>query len=233
MAEEAEKKKSWVKRHKVLTGVLVFVVLVIIGSASGGSDKKTGTNQTASPAQKAEDTKPTPTPVAPKVYQGTGDDVLDVQKPGDGMAIVRFECSTCTQNTVVKTNGSESLLVNTIGGYSGSHLIDTGNGSNTTQLTITAGGAWKVTVSSLDAATPASGPVNGKGDTVLYLTGKTTKAAVTNTGDANFVVQAYSASGGFPDLAVNTIGSYKGTVPMKAPAYIQITSNGNWTVTPQ
>jgi hypothetical protein len=225
----------------VLTAILVIFVLGAIGSAAGAGDKKTATNATTkkpTPAPAAEATEePTPAPTPPpkpKTYTGTGDDVVTIAKPTDGAAILTFKCPRCSENTVVKTNGEDSLLVNTIGTYSGSHLIDSSSGSNTTELTINAVGAWTLTLSGLDQAAQSSGkPISGKGDTVLHITGNTTKAAITITGNENFVVRTFPEEGGSADLAVNTIGSYKGTVPLATPAYVQISSNGAWTVTPE
>jgi hypothetical protein len=215
--------------------------LVAIGSAAGAGDKKTATNVTTKkptptpPTEVAEEPAPAPAPPAkPKTYTGTGDDVVSVAKPTDGAAILTFKCPACTENTVVKTNGEDSLLVNTIGAYSGGHLIDSSSGSNTTEVTITAVGSWTLTLSDLDQSAQSSGkPISGKGDTVLHITGNTTKAAITNTGNENFVVRTFPEGGGSADLAVNTIGSYKGTVPLATPAYVQISSNGAWTVTPE
>ena len=177
---------------------------------------------------------PAPTPPAPKVYDGSGDDVVTIQKPSDGSAIVLFECPDCTRNTVVKTDGAESLLVNTIGSYTGSHLIDTRSGSNTTHIIVTAVGAWKLTVGGLDQATQqtAGQPISGIGDAVVHITGKTSKARITNTGESNFTIHIYPENGNSANLAINTIGSYKGTVPLEAPAYVQVGSSGDWSITP-
>jgi hypothetical protein len=45
-------------------------------------------------------------------------------------------------------------------------------------------------------------------------------------------VKVYPLAGDTSDLAVNTIGSYSGTVPLHAPSLVQIKSNGDWTVIP-
>lgn len=243
MSEESTtKKKNWFARHKILTVILIIILLGIIGSASSGNKKsattKANTNTAASSNAQPIKVEPVATPSAKpmgsKVYTGTGDDVVDIQKPDNTTAIASFECTNCTENTVLKINGAEGLLVNTIGAYSGSHLIDAHDGSNTSQATITANGSWKLTISDITTATQVNGQaVNGTGDTVLHITGNTTKATLTNTGDENFVVNVYPENGGSADLAVNTIGAYKGTVPLSTPAYVQIESNGNWTLTPQ
>lgn len=242
--QRGNKRKDERPRKRRLKVVVIVWVLLALSFAVGltallstpSSAKPTTaqsdhSGETASNADFSLDTSATPP--APKVYQGTGDDVVAIEKPSDGAAILAFECPSCSSNTIVKTNGAESLIVNTIGAYAGSHLIDARQGSNTTKVTVTATGAWKITVSSLDAAMQVQDQqVSGKGDVVLHLMGNTTQAALTNDGDANFVVETFPESGGSLDLPVNTIGSYKGTVPIAGPAYVQITSNGNWSVSP-
>ncbi|MFF5363164.1 TM2 domain-containing protein [Streptomyces scabiei] len=236
---KSDKKTAW-----ILFGVALFIgVAGFIGSpdrstqtsnANNGvtSDEKSKTPKEEAPAKES----PAPKAVKPKVYTGAGDDVVSVKKPYDGPVIITFECAGCTGNTVVKTNGPEALLVNEIGAYSGRHLADTTDGANTTEVVITANAAWKLTISGLDKAkTTSGGAVSGKGSDVLYVTGDTTKAAITNVGESNFIVNVYSLAedSDFSDLAVNTIGSYKGTVPLHAPAFVQIQSNGKWSVTPR
>jgi hypothetical protein len=246
------KKPNWFKRHKIWTAVIaVFVLISIIGAATGDDTKEAPAKSTTSSSVTEGESQPTiagtledksaqaatPTPPsAPKVYEGSGDDIVTIQKPTtDGStAILKFECPACSSNVTVKTNGAESLLVNEIGAYSGFHLIDTRAGSNTTEATVHATGAWKMTVGGLDMATQqvAGQPVSGTGDAVVHIVGSTRKAAITNVGESNFTVKVLPENGG-SDLAVNTIGSYKGTVALSAPAYVQVGSSGNWTITPQ
>jgi hypothetical protein len=43
-----------------------------------------------------------------------------------------------------------------------------------------------------------------------------------------------SGAGGYrPDLAVNTIGGYSGTVRVETPAVATVTSDGEWSITPE
>lgn len=217
----------------MLAVLVLFIIVVSTGSKGGTPASTTGTAGAAGaaapnvPAPAAA----TPPASAPTSYTGKGDDVITIKKD-DGPAIVTFECARCSANTVLQSDGRDSLLVNTIGSYSGRHLIDATDGSVTSTLTVKATGSWKITVASgLASATKGVTSVSGHGDDVAVLTGDISKAAITNKGgNSNFVVQVYGSSG-FPDLAVNTIGGYSGTVPMTAPAALAITSTGNWTVT--
>lgn len=149
-----------------------------------------------------------------------------------GLKIVKFECPACTRNTVVKTNGFESLLVNEIGAYSGQMWMDIRDGSHTTTVTINATGAWTMTVGDIDLVTVATGPMSGNGDSVVLYTGSSTKAKIANSGARNFTVHVVSIETSMIDLAVNHIGGYEGTVPFDGPALVQISSTGAWTITP-
>lgn len=174
-----------------------------------------------------------PAPAAPKVatqtFSGVGDDVVAASLSG-APAIVTFTCDPCSRNTVLKTNGRDSLLVNTIGSYTGTHIVDTSSGSTTSEFTINAQGSWSLTVADITTIPSTTGPVSGHGDQVILLAGKSTKAAITYVGERNFVVQGYGGSRS--ELAVNTIGSYTGTVKLTGPGFVQVTSSGDWTIAP-
>ncbi|MET3510809.1 hypothetical protein [Plantibacter flavus] len=224
-------------------GAGVLVVLIIFGSTIGGNRPKT--SATASPAANAtteataepaaeEPAAPEPAPapvatVATEVYSGSGDNVIAVNV-GSEPAVVTFDCPACSRNVSLKTNGPDSLLVNTIGAYTGSHVINATTGSLTTQMTITAVGDWSVTIADLTTIPVSSGPVSFVGDAVIRFDVAFSAVNVTYIGDRNFMVKGYG--GKYPELAVNTIGSYTGTVELTGPGYVQITSSGSWTVTP-
>lgn len=235
----------------VVTGFVVLASVAYNTSRGPATLATTGTDtasvsQAAKPAATSAAPKPTATrtptptptppqaaPPAPKVatqtFTGVGDDIQTASLSG-APAIVTFTCDPCARNTVLKTNGRDSLLVNTIGSYSGSHIIDTASGSVTSEFTVQSQGNWTLTIADITTITPSPGPVRGQGDQVVRLTSNSTKAAITYLGERNFVVRGYG--GRSAELAVNTIGSYSGTVKLTTPGFIQVTSSGDWTITP-
>ncbi|HEY2191552.1 MAG TPA: hypothetical protein VGH76_04500 [Actinomycetospora sp.] len=230
-----KKRRRWLW---VLGGIVALIVVISAANHGGSTTApaaSTAPSASASaPAAGGQSAAPAPAPATPpKVYTGKGDDVVKIDKSA-GPAILTFACPKCSGNTIVQSNGADPLLVNTIDSYTGKKAIDVTDGSTTSELTIKATGSWKVTVGGLDQAKQATGdaPITGKGDDVIMLSGDTTTAAITNKGGANFIVQDTPADGGFPDLAVNTIGSYTGTVQLSAPALVQVTSVGTWSITP-
>ncbi|MEV4274912.1 hypothetical protein [Actinoplanes xinjiangensis] len=65
------------------------------------------------------------------------------------------------------------------------------------------------------------------------LGGNATKAKITHSkGSSNLVIQAYSLETGEGGLLVNEIGGYSGTRPLQAPALVEVTADGKWTISP-
>ncbi|MCC3299652.1 TM2 domain-containing protein [Arthrobacter caoxuetaonis] len=242
-------------RHKKLAIIITIVWIVlgaIVNAVNGaGQDVEASpapapaTSQSQAPAaaettkaaepapepKKTEEPAPTPEPdplTPTQTFSGTGDDVITADLAGRP-AIVTFTCGDCSNNTVLETNGADSLLVNEIGVYSGKHIVDTRTGSTTTEFVVTAVGNWTLTVEDVTTIPHSDGPVSGTGDDVVVLTSGT-KAAISYQGESNFVIQTY---GDRNDLAVNTIGAYEGTVKISTPAFIQVTASGPWSITPQ
>lgn len=48
MSDSKEKKGNWFMRHKVLTGILVFIVFIVVVSASGGDSSSNGSSNSGS-----------------------------------------------------------------------------------------------------------------------------------------------------------------------------------------
>ncbi len=243
-ADKAYRKASrpfYRKKRFIFPALLVLLIIIIVLANKGGGSSSGGhvaaapaTASAAAPAPGATPESPSsaaPAAAAPTTYAGKGDDVVKITKDA-GPAIVTFDCARCSGNTVLQSDGADLLLVNTIDGYTGRRLIDAMDGSTTSTLTVKATGSWKITVASgLASAKKGDTSVNGHGDDVAVLTGNISKAAITNKGgQSNFVVQAYSTGSSLPDLAVNTIGGYTGTVPVQGPVALAITSTGDWTV---
>lgn len=243
------------KRRKWPFILLALIVLIIIAANSGGSSPMSSSaagSASATPSSTADTStsassaapsstaaSPTPAPVtpapipAPVVFKGNGDDVVSITKPTGAKAVI----ATITggaggSNFAVKgVDGDKDLLVNTIGQYSGSDLMDA-QGGDTTQLQVTATGPWSITLSHPRSAPPLnSGPNSGTGDTVLLYQGGSGKATIDGpTVQDNFVVQEYSGNGN--DLLVNEIGAYHGTVPLHGgPALVAVKAGGKWSIT--
>jgi hypothetical protein len=245
---------SGVKRW-AFTLTAVVLVVVAIAAVAGAGAKKVGAGSSGrpTPLQSSPPTSPstpstvpagttpagtpapTPTPVAEPAshaYRGHGDTLLRVTKPGDGPALVTIAGHGSAGNFAVTSLDSSlqeiDLLVNVIGAYSGTRLIDAQDGQHTARLRIEYGGSWTVVVRPVAAAPQLSTTAMGEGDAVLLYLGAAQGVSITNRGSSNFAVTSYGDNG---DLLVNEIGSYSGQVAVGAgPELIQVESDGQWTM---
>lgn len=122
--------------------------------------------------------------------------------------------------------GPGTLLVNAIGSYEGVTLLD--DDGEAAQLEVSADGPWTIEFRSTGSVRSFEGEVSGRGDDVVRRNGSGGAMAWSHDGDSNFIVQVHS--GGFPDLAINEIGPYQGTVLIDGGgALVVISANGAWS----
>ena len=171
---------------------------------------------------------------------GSGNKVPKFTIPEDAAAIATIT-NKGSANFVVTSlaadGSSNALLVNVIGSYSGTVLFDSSQGEHSVALQVESNGSWTITIKPLSSARTwnPSAALTGKGDDVVLvnppLSGLTT-ATITHKGSANFVVYAYSTSGGI-DLLVNEIGNYSGESAMPDGTFaLEVEADGTWTVRP-
>lgn len=185
------------------------------------------------PTTKALAPPPPPKPVTqPVVYSGTGDDVVSIRKPNSGPTLLTASYTGGQSNFVVQDVGANQLLVNTIGSYQGTTLLDP-NGEDTRRLQVTATGPWTIKLAPLTSAPIyRGGTYQGAGDTVLVVPNGSTATFTSGAAQANFVVTEYG-SDGTPNLLVNAIAppAYHGTVPLSPPSFLVVQAVGAWTMT--
>lgn len=224
-----------------ILGLIVLLVLIAAsacaasGSSSSSSEAAGSSTDSSSDISMATTTEAAPTtteappPIAtPVTYNGSGDDVLSIQKPDAGPAVLAaFTYRGRGNFIVIPMGGSGMSLVNTIGAYSGTRLLDA-DGGNTTQLQIKASGPWTVTLSDIRSAPElTSAGQTGNGDSVLIYRGIQAAATITSNGTGNFIVQEYGSG----MSVVNEIGHYQGTVPISAgPELVVVTADGPWSI---
>ncbi|RSM82808.1 hypothetical protein DMH04_24680 [Kibdelosporangium aridum] len=234
-------RKPW--KWPVIAGGAVVVVIAAVaiwtpsrpeaGSPAAAVISTSPTTTSTTTTTTTTTTPPPPPPPSPEVFQGKGDDVVELKR-GAAAGIVAFECPKCTGNVIVESDGRESLLVNTIGAYTGKHLINIADGSMTTSISVKAKGSWKLSVTGLDTIEVVTGkPASGRGDSVVMFADTFTSATVKNQGKSNFVVTYADLTTKRLGLAVNEIGSYQGTVKLPGPSIVQVESSGAWTITPK
>jgi hypothetical protein len=178
---------------------------------------------------------PTAIPVLAAVtVTGRGDSVIRVPAQFDGQPAVITAKNPGANNFSVWSlgigNSQQQLLVNTIGNFSGVDAMDFDGSSPAGSLQIgDSGGRWSITFSDPAAAPGFAASTSGSGDAVVVYNGGPGTARFTSSGQGNFAVSQFAATGSSENLLVNEVGNYTGSVPLD-PGYIVITSDGRWTV---
>ena len=163
----------------------------------------------------------------PKIYDGTGDDVIDISFPAGekvGVLVATYQGDSNFIVTGLKAGERVGGLVNTIGSYEGTVTIDSAD-----QLQIKASGTWHLEIRSLLRLGTFDKQAEGHGDHVLIFNGSRGVMTASHDGSSNFIVRAIGKRGS--DGLINEIGVYKGKVPLAAgPSFIEIHADGNWTL---
>lgn len=173
----------------------------------------------------------------PITFEGSGDSVIDFIVNWGDASLLEVENSG-SSNFIVKSYDSNGeyldLLVNTIGQYRGTLIIDVYSGEDTQRLEIKSSGNWKITAYPIEKeylhVMIVPGKHNGNGDDVLFLAGDHPDIGTfTNEEDTNFIVWGLSNSG--MDLLINEIGPYSGTIILDSTTVmLEIHTEGNWTI---
>jgi hypothetical protein len=197
--------------------------------ASGSSAGKTASDNTA----KTSWYDSTYGKFAPVTTKGTSDTVIKLPAGAKGGIITSSYTGSSNFIIEVLDAGNQPTIdgpVNAIGNYKGTTAFGFNSiGNPGTQLKVTGVGTWSITIAPVSSA-PATKPATGTGDAVFLYSGPAATWSFTNAGDANFIVNEYSADP-FPGIGVNEIGTYSGKKPVNAgPAVVVLESNGAWTI---
>jgi hypothetical protein len=240
---------------RIITGALALVITVVAAisacTSSAGTSGSTGTgtpgtgvnSPTSSPASSAAP-KTSSAPEAPTTSafdekygsfptfskSAGGDGVVNLPaKAKAGLVIAK---AAGTGNFVIEAlnakNKETGLLVNVIGAYRGTTAFGLQD-EDVTRLKITATARWTVQVAPISTARQLRAGVTSRTDAVYLWLGGASDWAMTHKGDSNFVVTEYGDEG--PNLLVNEIGKYNGTVPAgEGPAVVTVEASSLWTL---
>ena len=166
---------------------------------------------------------------------GTGNDVIEFQIPGDAPAVLDLTNDGTSNFIVWSLDGSFAnidLLVNEIGSYSGRRMVHGGWFSQpefVRYLEIDADGAWSITAYPMSAARSMTSSLTGSGDDIVRYEGSASTLTSTHDGASNFIIWGYESDGEIAGLIVNEIGSYSGTDLIDSGTVIfDIAADGNW-----
>lgn len=178
----------------------------------------------------------TPTvPPEPLVMTGSGDSVIDFDWKDSGIVhIINTGGGHFAVKSYTASNEYIDLIVNTIGHYEGTHLLNFQTDETAVRFEVTASGSWEIQILPITEARIENMPstITGTGDDVVFI--------VTSSPDL-MIVDASGAEGHFAiwvyyipqrrDLLVNDIAPYTGTVIMPPGSYLfTVTAQGPWSI---
>lgn len=172
----------------------------------------------------------------PIVVNGSDNDVVDLQIPGDVPAVIDFTHDGSSNFIVWSLDsslGTIDLLVNEIGPYDGRRPVNVWllNPEVVRHLDITADGNWTVTARSILETQALTTSLNGSGDDVVRYSGGVNTLTSSHNGSSNFILVGYKTTGEYAGLIVNEIGAYSGTdVIPSGTAIVDIVADGNWSL---
>jgi hypothetical protein len=157
-----------------------------------------------------------------------------VNLPSAAKAGIVTAKSAGSGNFVIETldskNKETGLLVNVIGAYHGTTAFGLSD-EDVARLKITATGRWSVQVAPIATAPQLRSSATSRTDAVYLWLGGPSDWAMTHKGDSNFVVTEYGGEGFGPNLLVNEIGKYSGTVPAEqGPSVVTVEASSLWTL---
>lgn len=198
------------------------------------STSSTTSSAETSTTELATTTSATPA-VEHKSYKGNGDDIVTLEGlAGPALLRIKAEGGEYTHFAVTSLdthNEPIDLLVNTLGPYEGTVPVALDN-RIPVALEVKASVAWTIEQAPVSEAPrlEVPGTIEGKGDSVVALAPGGKKLTISG-GKANTHFAVIQYGGLFPDLLVNEIGRYKGTVRANPEGgYLVIKASASWTI---
>jgi len=177
------------------------------------------------------------------VLEGNGDQVIPIGQTLSQIYVV-LASNDGTSNFTVEslTEGLEDveLVVNEIGPITSRNLMNTRQGDTATYFEVSAEGNWRLELIEVAVAIQTGvivtwdgvAPLTGSGNDVFAYSGSPGILQYSNSGDSNFVVEAYSDDDS--DLLVNDIGPVDGSSRITAgPLVVTVSANDAWSLAVQ
>ncbi len=166
-------------------------------------------------------------------FSGTADSTVTIDPPGPRVAKITYSGSGPFKVTGLDANGGQvAPYVDTTGSYKGAVAVDFHDEQDSRSLEITANGPWEIRMVPVESLTAQEGAFSGAGDNVVLYAGDVGPVTITHSGSGRFTVNTFEIKTREIDTIVDETGPYDGTVEMRGPAFVWITADGNWSVTP-
>lgn len=168
--------------------------------------------------------------------EGKGDAEVTFVRDGEFAVVIELDCARCEGTTVLTGPDRTTPFGEADGALTGEYLMDVFEGSDAEQsVWIAADGPWTLRFSSWNDLSPEAGPWSGTGSTVVFLGGDAEQAEVTwkpagpeDSFQGRFFGTDSAATRMFGDTE-----KFTDVVDLAQPGVLAITTDGEWSVTPQ
>jgi len=168
-----------------------------------------------------------------ETHQGKGNATVPLTWPSGVAGFLKFDCPKCDGHIAVKTDGTDSLLVNASAPYHGTAWFNVSLGGKWVhKLDITADAAWTATITDYRGlpSVEAGKPYSAHGDAVLAIPAGMTRGKFATKSKGHTGV--WTLCDGERDLVVNQIIPYEGEFPLHGQAFVAVEAyDGDWTFT--
>ncbi len=175
--------------------------------------------------------EPTPVPFEPILFTGEGDDVVQEKLPF-GLYVANIQYTGDRNFSVwAHIDGSDDLMVNTIGSYDGSHILFGGK----TVFEVSANSSWSIQIDAAPLLKTLDASGHGDACPGYYRANAADSGVyqITHSGQHNFSVWMYTTTD--RQLLVNEIGRYDGKKLIELDdgeiAIFQVSADGDWSIT--
>jgi hypothetical protein len=247
-------RRPWYRKKRFVIPLAVVVLLVVGSALSGGGNDTTTTarDDDTSSSPPAETTAPQEkpsqgSPPKPSAYERAFGAFATIEASGTGAQTITLPTGAQAGMATFTHHGSSDfvvtalgehdeptgeLLVNAIGDYRGTTAYGLSElGGSAVKLQVEADGTWTARIAPLARAPVLRPEASGTGDAVFRYEGGPTDWTVTHDGTSNFAVAEYPIDDPLPNLMVNEIGRYQGSVQAtEGPAVVTVNADGAWTI---
>jgi hypothetical protein len=166
-------------------------------------------------------------------FNGSGSSTIALDPPGPRVAQIEY---TGTGPFTVKgldLNGGEvASFVKSDGPYSGSVAVDFPDEQDSRSLAVEADGPWSIRMVPVESLTPLPGGFTGTGDDVVLYAGDIGPVTLSHSGSGQFKVNYFEIKTREITTIADETGPFEGSAELRGPAFVWITADGDWSVTP-
>lgn len=166
-------------------------------------------------------------------FNGSGSSAVALDPPGPRVANIEYSGTGPFSVKGLDLNGGEvATFVESDEPYSGSVAIDFPDEQDSRSLSVEGDGTWSIRMVPVESLTPLPGGFTGTGDNVVLYSGGIGAVKLSHSGSGPFKVNYFEIKTREILTIADETGPFEGSAELRGPAFVWITADGDWSVTP-